>query len=198
MSHFLRAALISLILIGPTASAQPLPEGTTIHRKQAGELDASGWTTAASTHGGFSVRLPLKFDDTTTETPINSEIAKLFIVGGTIIGGTNAKKQTFVAMKMQLRQKDAPNHFFARIRGKEVRPGRAVKMHMFQGREAADLTLRSSEAFTYIRYVRLPDGVMMLRAEIPRRPRTLPPLAKVRKFFDSLRISRPTKARERS
>lgn len=193
MSHLLRAALSALILIGPTASAQSLPEGTTTHRKQAGELDASGWTTAASTHGGFSVRLPLKFDDSTTETPNSSEIAKLFIVGG-----INAGKQTFMAMKMQLRGKDAPKHFFARIKTTGVHPGRAVKKFLLHGREVADLSLRGSEAFTYVRYVQLPDGVIMLRADIPRTRRTIPPLAKIRKFFDSLRISRPTKARKPS
>ena len=190
MSHFLRPALIALILIGPTASAQPLPEGTTIHRKQAGVLDASGWTTAASSHGGFSVRLPLKFDDTTTETPNNSEIAKLFIVGG-----MNAKKQSFMAMKMQLRAKDAPKQFFARINGKETRSGFAIKRHVFQGRETADLSIKGAQASTFVRYVKLPDGVIMLKVDIPRMPRTVPPMAKVRKFFDSLRVSRPTKTR---
>lgn len=190
MSQLLRAALTTLMLIAPAALAQPLSEGTTTHRKQAGEPDYSGWTTATSTRGGFSVRLPMKFDDSTTETPNNPEIERIFLVGG-----YNASKQTFMAMRMRLRAKDGPRQFFARINRKGARRGTVIKRSLFQGLEAADLSIRSPEGFTYVRYVRLQDGVIMLKVDIPRTPRTVPPLAKVRKFFDSLRISRPAKVR---
>ena len=34
-----------------------------VHRDDAGELDADGWTLAKSTNGNYSVDLPMKFKD---------------------------------------------------------------------------------------------------------------------------------------
>ena len=47
------------------AYAQTETPKVTMHRQAAGELDDSGWTTATSTKGGYSVKLPSKFNDFT-------------------------------------------------------------------------------------------------------------------------------------
>lgn len=160
-----------------------------MHRVQAGDPDASGWTTAASTHGGFSVRLPMKFNDFTMESPAGSKIAKHFIVGG-----KNAKGLKFLAMRILYREKGAQNHFFARIESGKALPKATVKKHLFQGRKAADVSMRSPSAFAYFRYVLVADSMVMLSLEVPRGPLTLPPMAMVRKFFASLQISTPPKS----
>ncbi len=47
------------------AYAQTETPKVTMYRQAAGELDDSGWTTATSTKGGYSVKLPGKFNDFT-------------------------------------------------------------------------------------------------------------------------------------
>lgn len=53
-----------VVTIG-TSVAQTEKPKITMHRQAAGELDDSGWTTATSTKGGYSVKLPSKFNDFT-------------------------------------------------------------------------------------------------------------------------------------
>src|SRR5690349_16387402 len=81
------ASAASLMLIVP-AFGQNLPPGMTMHRLQAGEPDASGWLTAASTEGGFSVRLPLKFNDfTLLEPDPTAPTLRTFHRGREVAGG---------------------------------------------------------------------------------------------------------------
>src|SRR4030095_4903909 len=82
---FLRSLLLAALLSGTltiSAFAQATPPGMKMHRVQAGEPDASGWMIATSTEGGFSVRLPLKFNDfTLEESDAKAATLRSFIVG---------------------------------------------------------------------------------------------------------------------
>ena len=78
-----RSLLLVLLIAGAHAALGQYPRGVTMHRVQAGEIDSSGWATARSTDGGFTVRLPFRFNDFTFEDPNpNSLTAKIFTVGG--------------------------------------------------------------------------------------------------------------------
>jgi hypothetical protein len=52
----------------PAAAQRAVPDGLTMHRKDAGKPDKSGWVVdAASTGGAFRVALPCRFNDFTFE-----------------------------------------------------------------------------------------------------------------------------------
>ena len=75
-------AAILLALAASPAAAQDLPEGVTMHRTQAGELDASGWTTASSTNGSYSIEVPCNFNDYTFSTrEAEGQVRTLEIIG---------------------------------------------------------------------------------------------------------------------
>ena len=55
-----RSLLLVLLITGSHAAHGQYPRGVTMHRVEAGEMDSSGWATARSTDGGFTVRLPIR------------------------------------------------------------------------------------------------------------------------------------------
>jgi hypothetical protein len=84
----LQIARHSLLLLGMLVSigwmdAQAAAPKVSVHREDAGELDADGWTKAKSTNGRYSVDLPTKFKDFTAvhEDP-KSVIAESYGVSG--------------------------------------------------------------------------------------------------------------------
>src|SRR5262245_46057780 len=76
-ANLLTALLLSASLALP-ATAQEMK----MHRKQAGEPDATGWMLAKSTEGRFSVKMPIRFNDfTVTEVNVNAPAERSYIVG---------------------------------------------------------------------------------------------------------------------
>jgi hypothetical protein len=70
------------------AYAQTETPKVTMHRQAAGELDDSGWTTATSTKGAYSVKLPGKFNDFTVlhESP-KSLLDQAHMLSSTMLQG---------------------------------------------------------------------------------------------------------------
>jgi hypothetical protein len=66
-TKFILMAALILTSMSPTgwADTKPGSPNVTVHQQLAGELDDTGWTTAVSTQGGFLVRTPTKYNDTT-------------------------------------------------------------------------------------------------------------------------------------
>lgn len=56
-------------------------KGLVMHRSQAGVPDATGWITAESTHGGFSVRLPIPFSDFSMDIDDGTPVRRVDAVG---------------------------------------------------------------------------------------------------------------------
>lgn len=189
MARHLRIVFFAFVLSTHVASAQSLPEGVTMHRQGAGELDASGWTAAASTLGGFSVRLPLPFNDfTVVSPPSKGQVAKTFVVGAKSVEGVK-----FTAARMVYRKNDAAQSFFARIESGEAFAGNAAsgKSHRVQGRKSVDISFNDDRALGYFRYVLMGDSLISLIVEVPAARGELIPSTMVQAFFDSLRVSRP-------
>lgn len=186
ISH-LRSGVLIFLLSAHLAAAQSVPDGMTMHRKSAGELDSSGWTNAASTEGRFSVRLPLKFNDFMMRMPkTEANLATMFGIGAKTTEGIKFLVQRFV-----YRGKDAASHFFLRVQagtGFKTKPA-AVNTHQYQGRPAVDMLLKDSRATGHLRYVLMDDSLIYLIVEVPEKSRSLVPKRMVRQFFDSLRVS---------
>lgn len=189
MNRFFCALILTLLLAAQSASAVTRPEGMTMHRVAAGEPDSSGWATAASTMGGFSVRLPVKFSDYTLEVPPSEgEVATVFVVAGSTVEGI-----TFTAARLVYRRHDGAQHFFARLQRGEGLPteGTSIEPRRFSGHQAIDVSLSNGRAFAFARYVLLKDSLIYLIVETPasHRDQVAGPVAQ--RFLDSLDVLRP-------
>lgn len=187
MTKRLCPALLILLLSAHPGAAQSLPNGMTMHRQSAGNLDSTGWTDAASTQGRFSVRMPLRFNDFMMRMPdTEAQLETLFGIGGKTVEGIK-----FVAQRFVYRKKDAASHFFARIQGGigfNTKPN-SLKSHSFQGHPAVDLQLNNERATGHMRYILMDDSLIYLIVEVPDESRSMVPIRLVRQFFDSLRVS---------
>ena len=162
-----------------------LPPGMTMHRFQAGEPDATGWMLAASTPGGFSVRMPIKFNDfTVDESDPNAAVLRTFTVGA-----TSQEKIKFVATRFVYRKGAASaQFFFARAEKGEGLAGLERIMPRQVGeRRAVDHVLKRASDVAYQRTVLLDADLIMMIIESPR---SLDSTAQqfVAPFFDSLTV----------
>lgn len=149
-----------------SALAQTLPPGMKMHRVQAGEPDASGWMVAASTEGGFSVRLPLKFNDfTIAESDPKAPVLRTYIVGAKSQEGIK-----FTATRIVYRKgSETAKHFFARFeKGRDLgsAPERVTPLKV-GNRRAVDLVLRRASDVSYQRVVMLETDLLLMIIESP-------------------------------
>ena len=184
MRPLLLASLLSATLIIP-APGEDLPGAMTMHRLQAGEPDGSGWMLAESTEGGFSVRLPLKFNDfTMAESDPKSPAMRLYIVGTKSEEGIK-----FMATRVVYRKgAESAKDFFSRAeRGADLKPERITPQKVGE-RRAVDMVLKRTSDIAYQRTVLLEEDLLVMVVESPRRHNaTAHHLAT--QFFDSLVVS---------
>jgi hypothetical protein len=185
-SALLLASMSYAMLMVP-AIGQTLPKGMTMHRVQAGEPDASGWMVAASTEGGFSVRMPIKFNDfTLVESDPKAPTLRTFTVGAKSQEGIKLSATRIVYRKGA----ESAKHFFARFeKGLDLgsTPER-VKPHSISERRAVDLVLKRKSDVSYQRAVLLEADLLLLIVESPRiHEATAQEVAAP--FFDSLVVS---------
>jgi hypothetical protein len=174
-------------LFATAAFCQALSPGMTMHRVQAGEPDASGWMVAASTGGGFSVRLPLKFNDfTIAESDPKAPALRAFVVGTRSREGIKFSATRIVYRKGV----ESAKHFFARFeRGQDLgsAPEHVTPVRVGE-RRAVDLVLKRGPEVSYQRIVLLESDLLLMIVEYPRgEDATARPF--VGPFFDSLRVS---------
>ena len=182
-----RMALVVITLAAAQAADAQQQPALTMHRTQAGELDSSGWTAARSTEGGFTVRLPLRFNDfTIADSNPESATGKMFVVGAKSVEGLK-----FTASRITYRKADGAATYFARIgrgEGLQTKP-QSVKALTASGRKAVDLQLSTRSAVSYSRYVLLDSDIIVMTVEAPAAHRstaeTLAPAV-----FESLAVER--------
>lgn len=149
------------------AAAQKLPPGMTMHRIQAGEPDASGWVAAASSEGGFSVRMPLKFNDFTLQEPDPAAAALRTYT----VGARSSEGIKFSATRIVYRSgAESARRFFANFeqgQGLGAKPERVTPLS-FAGRRAVDIVLRNGTTVAYERAVLLDADLVLLVLESPR------------------------------
>lgn len=182
-------ALLLSLLAAPFAVAESLPPGMTMHRVQAGAPDASGWMTAASTGGGFSVRLPIRFNDFTVVDLTGSAPT----LRTDTVGGKSAEGLKFSATRIVYRRGAAgAREYFAQFASGAAfvpRPERLTPLAV-GGRPAVDLVVRHPGTVAHQRAVRLEKDVLLLVLEAPAGEEAL-----ARKlagpFFESLAVTAP-------
>ena len=169
------------------AIAEDAPPQVTVHRQQAGEFDAKGWTTARSTEGDFSVRMPAKFNDVSfADSTGNAPAAKMFTVGGQSTDGMKLSASRIVYRKSgtakELFEKSA-------LGTGEPSPLTPPKRFVFHGLPALDVSSANSSSIEFTRSVLVGEQVIVLTVESAIADGAV---AKVlaSKFFDSLVVSR--------
>jgi hypothetical protein len=174
------AILLLAWLLAGAAAAQEMR----MHRKQAGEPDATGWMSAQSTEGRFSVRMPIRFNDfTVVETNVNAPAERTHTVGARSSEGI-----ALVATRIVYRRGAAgAKEYFARLENGEGLAGKPQRLRKRQaaGRPVVDFELGSADSVSYMRAVLLESEVMLLTVEAPR-ARDEDARLLVSPFFESL------------
>ena len=167
-------------------NVQNIPPGMKMHRVQAGEPDASGWMVAASTEGGFSVRLPLKFTDFTVE----ESDAKAATLRSFIVGTKSQEGIKFSATRIVYRKgAESAKYYFSKFeKGQDLDlTPESVTPRRIGARPAIDLVLRRASDVAYQRVVLLESDLLLLIVEAPR-SHDATAHQFVATFFDSLVI----------
>jgi hypothetical protein len=187
ITMLMRSLLLASLLSGTfvvSAIAQALPPVMKMHRLKAGEPDASGWMVATSTEGGFSVRLPLKFNDfTLTESDPKAPVLRTYTVGTKSKEGIKFSATRFVYRKGA----ESANYFFSRFeKGQDLgsTPER-ITPHRFGQSRAVDLVLKRESDVSYQRVVILNSDLLLMIVESPR-SHDATTQQFVTAFFDSL------------
>lgn len=177
-----------LCMVAPlTALSQASRPALSMHRTQVGEPDSTGWMVAASTDGGFSVQLPLKFNDfTVTETDPKSAALRTHVVGAKSQEGIKFTASRIVYRKAA----DSAKSFFSKFEKAGSRSSRPRGPLQVAGRKAVDSAERKGNAVVYQRAVLLESDLLLMIVEAPREHEALVE-GLTKRFFDSLRISTP-------
>jgi uncharacterized protein YjeT (DUF2065 family) len=172
----------------PDAAAKPQME---MHRLQATTPGDSGWYLAESTHGSFSVLLPIPFNDfTLTATDPKSGTIKTYTVGAQSTEGMK-----FSATEMPIIPGKTPPDFdqIPRSLSTDGQQISDVGKASFSGWPSISLSVVGPRSGAYIRYVRTGVSVITLILEYPAAHRSEAALLKSR-FLDSLKIKTPNPA----
>lgn len=158
------AAAVILCLFSAGAMAQALPPGMKMHQTQAGKPDASGWLTATSTEGGYSVRLPCAYNDFT----MNGYNPAEPVEKGYTVGCMQANQKKFSATRLRYRNgaKDA-QAFFDKAGQMGQTPGAKVSKGSFKKMPLLDVRSADETRCGFLRFVQLGADNLVMVVEAP-------------------------------
>jgi hypothetical protein len=186
-----RASLLFLGLLALPAGAASADPPPVVHRIQAGTLDPSGWTDAASTEGGFATRLPCLFNDFSIPDPDpQSPMLSTFAVGCERPDGSK-----FSVWRFRYRGgAAAAQALFERTRrAGGGMPGAAVTAVTYAGATGIEMVGRLNNNCAWERMIRMDTDNVILIVEGPAALcDTLAPMAS--RFFAALNLRPGTTA----
>jgi len=114
----------------------------TMHRKLAGTRGPDGWYAARSTGGGFTVRLPIPYNDFSTATPAVDGA----MIASDAVGGSSAESARFLANCTRRSDRKVPAGWPATVAdGIDVKEGTAQRRPIQrEGFEGVELRVRSA------------------------------------------------------
>jgi hypothetical protein len=186
-SKTIKFAALGLILgsVAIISPAQTPQNQVTMHRQAAGELDSEGWTTATSTDGHYSVKIPTKFSDFSVahEDP-NSIIEKSQVINGVTIQGVR-----LTTTRAQFRGgKETAKKLFDQLKISGTKPPyKSLKAMKMNGREALEGEIEKKDSLTTQRTVLLDGELFTMIIEYPKTQEAVGKrLAPV--YFESVKI----------
>lgn len=163
---FAAAGLYCVVLIvesfadSKTADAKPKME---MHRVQAQTPDGSGWYLAESTHGAFSVSIPIPFNDFTITEEKKEGTVRTYSVGAKSEEGVK-----FSATRIPLtNQKSVDLENVPLDFAKQGDKLADVEKAPYGGWPAISFSVLGSDSGAYIRHIKLTNSLIMLILEYP-------------------------------
>jgi hypothetical protein len=158
------ASLLSLALIvfgGAVAQAEPKPR-LEMHRSGVSADDGSGWHSAVSTKGSFSIRLPIPFNDFTSYDDSSKEAVHA-------IGGKSTEGIKFAAFQLPITAKtpDDLNTIPKSLAANRANKVSDVSRQTQDGADTISFSVATATSGSYFRCIRTKDALYMLSIEFP-------------------------------
>lgn len=156
---------LALAMCSFGVTAQTVTPGMTVHRVQAGALDATGWSAASSTHGGFDVRLPCLFNDFSIKSETAEPVLEIDAVGC-----LRQDRRKYSASRFKYREGAiAARKYFARMSGPQRWEGETSRRQiMLNGFPAVQVDFQSTSRCGTSQAVLVGTDLLTLTAEAPR------------------------------
>lgn len=161
--------------------------GATIHRRNAGTPDASGWITATSTLGRFSVKVPIPFNDFTVE---NTNASSLLLKKETI-GCRSTEGIKFSASKISYGTPGTAAKQFDKICASTEMPMAKITSTNFGGHKALVIFFGDAVARANQQMVLVGEELYVIAVEYPAKQYELA-AEFIPTFFDSLEVRADT------
>jgi hypothetical protein len=155
--------IIVLLSVSQLGRAEPQME---MHRVQATTKDSSGWYLAASTHGTFSVLIPIPFNDFTV-TDDDPKVGKIKIH---TVGAKSAEGIKFSATETPIIVGKTPTNL-ASFPQQFSKPGQKVSdidTSTFAGYPSVSFSVKGPSSGVYVRHVKTPKSLILLILEYPK------------------------------
>ena len=177
------AGILSLtLIIGTGAIAQAQQPKLEMHRVGVNADDGSGWHSAVSTKGSFSIRVPIPFNDFTTRDEGTGEVSH-------VIGGKSSEGIKFAAIELPVTAK-TPADLGTILKSFSSKPANKVSdvsRSTKDGVEVLSFSVTGSATSAHFRYFRMKSTLYMLSIEFPNAQRELAAATKDG-FFGSFKL----------
>ena len=153
---------IALLSLSSLTWAEPQME---MHRLQATTKDQSGWYIAASTHGSFSVLIPIPFNDFT----VTDDDPKIGRIKSHTVGARSAEGIKFSATETPIIEGRSPTDLSA-LPQQLRKPGQTVShidTSSFGGYPSVSFSVKGSSSGAYMRYVNTRNSLIVVILEYP-------------------------------
>jgi hypothetical protein len=154
-----------------------------MHRVQAGTPDETGWLTADSTSGRFSVRVPIPFNDFTVEDTDPSSLTRKVEV----VGCKSAEGIKFSASRVFYKAQGTSAKQFEKMKSGGGLPNANATPAKVGGHEAVDIAFGDSSVKANQRAILVGEEIYVLIIEWPVQQKALA-ASLVPIFFDSFKI----------
>lgn len=183
----IKCAALSLWLVSMIgwSYAQTGNPKITMHRQSAGELDDNGWTAATSTMGGYSVKLPSKFNDFT----VLHENPKSLVDQAHVLSATMVQRIRFTTTRVHFRNGAATARTqFEKLKAPTGKsPYKSLKSMKLNNYEAIEGEIETKQGSLMQRTVLLDEDLFTMLVEYSKTQETvakrLAPL-----FFESVKF----------
>jgi hypothetical protein len=176
------ALFSSAVVVSACATANAQQPKLEMHRVGVSADDGTGWHSAVSTKGGFSIRLPIPFNDFSTHDARTGEVSHA-------VGGKSSEGIKFMAVEIPVTAKTPddlgaiPKSFSSNPANKVADVSRQTK----EGAEILSFSVTGPSSTAHFRYVKVKGMLYTLSIEFPNAHREAVAAMKD-KFFGSFKL----------
>lgn len=159
---------------------------TTVHRKDAGEPDGTGWCLARSTEGRFTVQLPTSFNDFTVTMPAEEGVT----VMADSIGANTEHETHFTAVRTRRSDGKILISSLDEIADRLRKEGRLKEQKpvLVLGNPALEIRTEEGDRIGVLRTLKVEGTLYQLGVEYSRKTAPATIDNDISKFFDSFRL----------